>query len=70
MRGKIIMDQGKLLLLADKTMDVVLFLALLALIVMTILELRKRWNADRRRRLHNRQLRGIMLYTIKRARKK
>lgn len=64
------MDQGKLLLLADKTMDVVLFLALLALIVMTVLELRKRWNADRRRRLHNRQLRGIMLYTIKRTRKK
>jgi len=64
------MDQGKLLLLADKTMDVVLFIALLALIVMAVLELRKRWNADRRRRLHNRQLRGIMLYTIKRARKK
>jgi len=64
------MDQGKLLLFADKTMDVVLFLALLALILMTVLELRKRWNADRRRRLHNKQLRGIKLYTIKRARKK
>ena len=64
------MDQGKLLLFADKTMDVVLFIALLALIVMAVLELRKRWNADRRRRLHNRQLRGIKLYTIKRARKK
>ena len=64
------MDQGKLALIADKTMDVVLFLALLALIVMAVLELRKRWNADRRRRLHNRQLRGIMLHTIKSARKK
>ena len=64
------MDQGKLALMADKTMDVVLFLALLALILMTVLELRKHWNADRRRRLHNRQLRGIKLYTIKRARKK
>ena len=64
------MDQGKLALMADKTMDVVLFLALLALIVMAVLELRKRWNTDRRRRLHNRQLRGIKLYTIKRARKR
>jgi len=64
------MDQGKLALIADKTMDVVLFIALLALIVMAVLELRKRWNADRRRRLHNRQLRGIKLYTIKRARKR
>jgi len=64
------MDQGKLALIADKTMDVVLFLALLALIVMAILELRKRWNADRRRRLHNKQLRGIKLYTIKRRGKK
>ena len=64
------MDQGKLALIADKTMDVVLFIALLALIVMAVLELRKRWNADRRRRLHNKQLRGIMLYTIKRTRKK
>jgi len=64
------MDQGKLLLLADKTMDVVLFLALLALIVMAVLELRKRWNADRRRRIHNKHLRGIKLYTIKRRGKK
>jgi len=64
------MDQSKLALMADKTMDVVLFIALLALIVMAILELRKRWNADRRRRMHNRHLRGIKLYTIKRARKK
>ena len=64
------MDQGKLALMADKTMDIVLFIALLALILMTVLELRKRWNADRRRRLHNKHLRGIKLYTIKRARKK
>ena len=64
------MDQGKLLLLADKTMDFLMLLALVALVCMAILELRKRWNADRRRRLHNKQLRGIMLYTIKRARKK
>ena len=64
------MDQGKLALMADKTMDVVLFVALLALIVMAVLELRKRWNADRRRRLHNKHLRGIKLYTIKRVMKK
>ena len=64
------MDQGKLALMADKTMDVVLFIALLALIVMAVLELRKRWNADRRRRLHNRQLRGIMSYTIRRCEEK
>ena len=64
------MDQGKLLLFADKTMDFLMLLALVALVCMTVLELRKRWNADRRRRLHNKQLRGIMLYTIKRARKK
>ena len=64
------MDQGKLVLLADKTMDVLVFIALVALVCMAFLELRKRWNADRRRRLHNRHLRGIMLYTIKRVRKK
>ena len=64
------MDQGKLALIADKTMDFLMLLALVALVCMAILEIRKRWNADRRRRLHNRQLRGIMLYTIKRARKK
>ena len=64
------MDQGKLALMADKTMDFLMLLALVALIVMAVLELRKRWNADRRRRLHNKQLRGIMLYTIKRVRKK
>ena len=64
------MDQGKLALIADKTMDFLMLLALVALVCMAILELRKRWNADRRRRLHNRQLRGIKLYTIKRARKR
>ena len=64
------MDQGKLALLADKTMDVVLFLALFALIVMAVLELRKRWNADRRKRLFNKNLRSIILYTIKHVRKK
>lgn len=64
------MDQGKLALMADKTMDFLMLLALVVLVCMAILELRKRWNTDRRRRLHNRQLRGIMLYTIKRARKK
>ena len=64
------MDQGKLALIADKTMDFLMLLALVALVCMTVLELRKSWNADRRRRIHNRQLRGIMLYTIKRARKK
>ena len=64
------MDQGKLALIADKTMDFLMLLALVALVCMAILELRKRWNADRRRRIHNRQLRGIKLYTIKRARKR
>lgn len=64
------MDQGKLVLFADEMMDVVLFLALLALIVMVVLELLKRWNADRRKRLLNKHLRGIVLYTIKHVRKK
>lgn len=64
------MDQGKLALLADKTIDVLVFIALVALVCMAFLELRKRWNADRRRRLHNRHLRGIKLYTIKHVRKK
>ena len=64
------MDQGKLALMADKAMDFLMLLALVALVCMAVLELRKRWNADRRRRIHNKQLRGIMLYTIKRARKK
>ena len=64
------MDQGKLALLADKTMDFLMLLAFVALVCLAFIELRKRWNADRRRRLHNKHLRGIMLYTIKRVRKK
>ena len=64
------MDQGKLALLADKTMDVLVFIALVALVCMAFLELRKQWNADRHRRLHNKHLSGIKLYTIKRVRKK
>lgn len=64
------MDQGKLVLLADKTMDVLVFIAFVALVCMAILELRKQWNAGRRRRLHNKNLRAIMLYGIKHVRKK
>ena len=64
------MDQGKLALLADKTMDVLVFIAFVALVCIAFLELRKRWNAGRRMRLHNKHLRGIKLYTIKRVRKK
>ena len=64
------MDQGKLALLADKTMDFLMLLALVALVCMAFLELRKQWNAGRRRRLHNKHLRAIMLYGIKYVRKK
>jgi hypothetical protein len=59
------MDQGKLALLADKTMDVVLFLALLALIVMAIVEISKRWKAYSRERLQRRDELAKYLHTFK-----
>lgn len=58
------MDQGKLAIIADKTMDIVLFLALLALIAMTVIEIRKRRNANRRKRLNEKQIEAIMRSVI------
>ena len=59
------MDQGKLALLTDKTMDVVLFLALLALIVMTVIEIHKRWKAYSRMRLQRRDELAKYLHIVK-----
>lgn len=68
------MDQGKLALMADKTMDFLMLLALVALVCMAFREMNKRWEAGWRKRwykrLHKKQLKALKLYEIKHVRKK
>lgn len=63
------MDQEKLALFADKTMDFLMILALALLVGMAIVEISKRWKAYSRKRLHYRLKRrdelAKYLHTIK-----
>jgi hypothetical protein len=59
------MDQGKLALFADKTMDFLMIVALALLIGMAIVEISKRWKVYSRKRSQRRDELAKYLHTIK-----
>ena len=58
------MDQGKLALMADKTMDFLVIIAFIALVIMTAIEIYKRGNAYRIKCLIAKEAKIIHLWCI------
>lgn len=58
------MDQGKLALMADKTMDIIVILAFIALTIMAVIEIYKRCDAYRIKQLMLKEAKIIHLWCI------